>query len=130
MSNDDDREEFMQPFIDKVSTWDASVFPQAPEGWNVEDEIKRWKKEGTFDADVGVRKWWFLKEWETPIKEEIDEKLSDRGKEDALVSFLYPHRPKKKRRFRPADVYRVRSPGLWTSHPIVLLGPVSRPSYG
>lgn len=86
MSNDDDREEFMQPFIDKVADWESDVFPQPPAEWNMTDEIKRWKREGTFDGDVGERKWWFLSQWKTPIEEEIDEKLSDRGKEDAFVS--------------------------------------------
>ena len=76
----------MQPFIDKVAGWESDVFPQPPADWNISDEISRWKREGTFDADVGERKWWFLQQWQTPIKEEIDEKLSDRGKEDAFVS--------------------------------------------
>jgi hypothetical protein len=88
MSNDDDREEFMQPFIDKVAGWESDVYPQPPAEWNMTDEIKRWKREGTFDGDVGERKWWFLSQWKTPIEEKIDEKLSDRGKEDAFVSHL------------------------------------------
>jgi hypothetical protein len=88
-SNDDDREQFIQPFVDKVAGWGEEVFPQAPEEWNRDDEIKRWKKEGTWDGDVGERKWWFLKDWETPVTEEVDEVLSDKGKIDAFVSRTY-----------------------------------------
>ena len=141
MSNDDDREQFMQPFIDRVASWrnnsseDHGVFPVPPEGWKLEDQVEGWKKDGVYDGDVGVRKWWFLNEWETPVKEEIDEKLSERGKEDAFVSFTSLHVGcVVSCLVARADgwCHLGSSPllGLWTSDQDGLLSSLPRPAYG
>lgn len=94
--NDEDYEQFIEAFVDKVSEWDNLLFPQPPAGWSREDEIKRWKKEGTYDGDVSARKWWFLKDWEAGVSMDDAEVLSDRGKDDSFafgrfVHDSYPH---------------------------------------
>lgn len=87
MSNDGDREGFMQPFIEKVSEWQDDVFYQPPKGWSLEKEVKKWTKSetGSYDEDVSERKWWFLQDWETPIDAKYDGKLSEQGKRDSKV---------------------------------------------
>ena len=65
LGNDDEYEQTMGPFIEKIKSTDKSKLPHNGP-------------------------WSFLQKYESPIVEETLEKISDRGKKDAEVSDLFP----------------------------------------
>jgi hypothetical protein len=65
LGNDDEYDDTMGPFIEKIKKIREENPEKIPEG-----------------------EWAFLKEWETPIVEDKVEVLSERGKEDAHVSSI------------------------------------------
>jgi hypothetical protein len=60
LGNDDEYEQTMRPFIEKIAGMDKGKMPSHGE-------------------------WAFLRDWETPIVEENLEQLSERGRKDAKV---------------------------------------------